>query len=194
MAAKIYHGDIEPSLFAQALIAEFNHGNLVAQQIGNQHEIIVQIATPKMRASGGDTAVSVSIKKVKDGVSIEVGNQSWFGIAASLGVSALSAIRNPFSIISRLDDIAQDVENIQLTDKIWEKINDVAHSARASFELSERLKRIVCEYCNTPNPVGQANCIACGAPLGNSQPNTCPICGFVLKKGETTCPNCGYNL
>ena len=194
MTSKIYHGEIKPADFAQALIAEFNHGNLEAQQIGSGDEIVVQIATSKMRSSGGNTAISVSLKRVSDGVSVELGRQSWFGVAASLGVSALAALRNPFSLITRLDDIAQDIESIQLTEKIWETIEQVSQSFKASLELSERLRRVICEYCNTPNPVGQANCIACGAPLGNSQPITCPNCGYVLKANETICPNCGYRL
>ncbi|MCD6401945.1 MAG: zinc ribbon domain-containing protein [Anaerolineales bacterium] len=194
MTTKIFHGDINPTDFAQALIAEFNSGNLAVQQIGSRDEIVLQIATRQMRRSGGKTAISIAIKKVADGVSIDVGKQSWFGVAASLGTTALAALRNPFSLLGRLDDVAQDIESLQLIEDIWDTIDQVSRSANATFELSERLKRIVCEYCNTANPVGASNCIACGAPLGNVQPRTCPQCGFVLKADDTRCPNCGYTL
>ena len=121
---------------------------------------------------------------------VEIGQQAWLGVAASLGVSALSAIRNPLSLLGRLDDIAQDIENLQLSEKVWTIVAQAVKSLGASTELSDRLKRIVCEYCHAANPVGEASCIACGAPLGMTQPNTCGNCGFVVRKGDKTCPNC----
>ena len=187
---KIFHGEIEPRDFAKALIAEFNQGNLNAQQVGRNKEIIVQIATKQMRRSGGQTALTVTLEKVDDGVAIEIGKQNWLGVAASLGTTAIATLRNPFTLIGRLDDIAQDIESLQLTDRIWEIAEAVARSAGASFMLSERLRRLVCEYCGTANPVGEPSCIACGAPLGTSQPKTCSRCGFVIIHDESICPNC----
>ena len=90
METKIYHGDIKPSDFAQALTGEFNQGNLRAQQIGRNKEIVVQIGTRQMRRSGGDTAMTVTLKQVEDGVAVQIGKQSWLGIAASLGTTALA--------------------------------------------------------------------------------------------------------
>jgi DNA-directed RNA polymerase subunit RPC12/RpoP len=69
-------------------------------------------------------------------------------------------------LLGRLDDIAQDIESLQLSEDIWKAIDNFANLKGATFELSERLRRIVCEYCNTANPVGEPSCIACGAPLG----------------------------
>ena len=194
MDARIYHGDLTPSQIAAALIAKFDHGNLRAQQFGSQNQVVVQIATRVGFSSGGQTALSVSIQRVADGVAVQVGKQDWLGVAANLGMTAFSAIRNPLSLVGRLNDIAQDIENIQLMDSVNETIEGVARGASASFELSDRLKRMVCEYCNTANPVGEPACIACGAPLGSVQPTTCPHCGFVLKTGETVCPNCGQKI
>jgi DNA-directed RNA polymerase subunit RPC12/RpoP len=194
MDPRIYHGDLTPSQIAVALIAKFNHGNLRAQQLGSHDQVVVQIATREGFSSGGQTALSVSIQKVADGVAVQVGKQDWLGVAANLGMTAFSAMRNPWSLVGRLNDIAQDIENIQLIDSINETIDEVARGASASFELSDRLKRMVCEYCNTANPVGEPACIACGAPLGSVQPTTCPHCGFVLKTGETACPNCGQKI
>ncbi len=194
MEPRIYHGDLTPAQISAALIAKFNHGNLRAQQLGSQDNLVVQIATREGFASGGQTALSVSIQKVADGVSIQIGKQDWLGVAASLGMTAFSAIRNPLNLLGRLDDIAQDIENMQLTQEVMETIDEVARSASASFELSERLKRTVCEYCATANPIGEPSCIACGAPLGEAQPATCPHCGFVVKSGEAVCPNCGQKL
>lgn len=191
MNARIYHGNITPDSLAQVLVAQFTRRNLRAQQLGNGDQVTVQIATPHFAQSGGNTAISVNIQKVEDGVSVSIGKQAWFGVAASLGMSALSALRNPFTLLGRLDDIAQDIENLQLTDDIWQTIDRAALAAGAGQQLSERLRRMICDFCNTANPVGEPRCIACGAPLGDVQPNTCTKCGFILNKKEKFCPNCG---
>lgn len=190
METKIYHGNIRPSDFAKVLIAEFDHGNMRAQQLGHKDEVIVQIATRQRRYSGGNTALTVAIKKVSDGISVQVGKQSWLGIAASLGSSAFLAIRNPFNLLGRLDDIAQDIESLKLSETVWEIIDRTAVRIGASHELSQRLRRVICDFCNTPNEVGASSCIACGAPLGNVQPITCQYCGFVVRTSESNCPNC----
>lgn len=194
MEQRIYHGDLSPDDIGQALIAKFKRGNLRAQQIGGGKLVVVQIATNSEATSGGQTALSVSIQKVEDGVSVQVGEQAWLSVAASLGLSALSALRNPFNLLGRLDDIAQDVENLQITETVWKTIEAAVQAAGASFELSKRLRRSVCAYCDTANPVGEASCIACGAPLGKVQPDTCPYCGFVVIANEKTCPNCKRSL
>jgi hypothetical protein len=191
---KIFHGNIKPGDFAKALLAEFNRSNLRAQQLGGGNEIIVQIATSKVRRSGGQTALTVTLEKITDGVAVEVGRQSWLGIAASLGTTAIAALRNPFNLVSRLDDVAQDIESLQIKDRIWEVVENVAYAAGASFELSERLRRLVCAFCDTANPIGEPSCIACGAPLGKAQPNTCLNCGFVILEKEKFCPNCHQPL
>ena len=190
METRIFHGEITPIDLAKSLIGEFNKGNLRSQGIGSEEEIVVQIATREYPSSGGQTALAVTLREVEDGVAVQIGKQSWFGVAASLGKTALSAIRNPWSILERLDDVAQDVENLKLTEEVWQVLARTADTLGASFELSERLRRMVCEYCQVANPVGEPSCIACGAPLGKVQPRTCSNCGFVVRLNETYCPNC----
>jgi len=194
MERRIFHGLISPTDVARALVAHFNRANLAAQQLGEGKNIIVQIASRQRPISGGQTALSVQISEAEDGVIVQLGKQTWFGVAASLGVTALSLFRNPFSLIGRLDDLAQDIENLQLTEEVWGVVENVARMRGATFELSERLRRLVCAYCSTANPVGEPSCIACGAPLGKMQPFTCKNCGFVINKSESTCPNCGQKL
>lgn len=191
MEPRIFHGNMRPDDLAQALMGEFNRGNLRAQKLGGGNQVIVQIATRERPQSGGQTALSVTLQQVEDGVSVQIGQQTWLGVAASLGETAFSVWRNPWNILGRLDDLAQDIENLQLSDQVWVVIENTARAMGASFELSERLRRLVCSYCQTANPVGESNCIACGAPLGAEQPRTCMHCGFVIKTGETVCPNCG---
>lgn len=123
---------------------------------------------------------------------IEIGQQEWLGVAASIGHTALSALRNPFSLLGRLDDLAQDIENMQLTEKIWETIERAATTLGASRELSARLSRVACAYCDTANPLGEGSCIACGAPLGELHPTSCSNCGYAITKKDKTCPNCGH--
>ena len=191
MEQRIFHGNLTPKALASALQGEFNRGNLRAQQIGSAQKIMVQIATRDQPLAGGQTALTVNIEALEDGVAVSLGRQAWLGVAASLGKTALSAWRNPWRILERLDDLAQDIENLQLTEKVWQTIESTARNLGASYELSERLRRMVCEYCLVANPVGEPSCLACGAPLGKVQPDTCRNCGFVLKLGEITCPNCG---
>jgi RNA polymerase subunit RPABC4/transcription elongation factor Spt4 len=175
-------------------MAEFDRGNLHAQTIGKADKLAVQIATRWGSQSGGETAMTVSIQTAPDGVMVEIGQQAWLGLAASLGKTAFSALRNPFSLLGRLDDLAQDIENLQLQERVWKTIDRAAVTLGASRELSERFQRVVCEYCKTANPLGEGSCIACGAPLGDVQPTTCPNCGFVVSNHEAACPNCQRKL
>lgn len=190
MEPRIFHGSLTPSDLSRALLGKFNRGNLRAQQLGEGDRIIVQITTRRGAQSGGQAALSISLERHEDGVSVQMGELNWYGVAASLGQTALSAWRNPLNLIHRLDDLAQDVENLQLVEEAWKVIEVAARQAGASFALSERLRRLVCEYCRTANPTGEPSCIACGAPLGDAQPRTCSYCGFVLSATEVTCPNC----
>jgi len=190
MEQRIYHGNLTPSDLGEALIARFNRGNLRAQRFGDDERVIVQIGSRPGTMTGGDTAISVILQNIEDGVAVRLGQQAWLGIAASLGTTALAALRSPFNLLGRLDDLAQDIQNLQIDEQVWQAIDEVARSAGASQELSERLRRITCPYCLTANPVGGPNCIACGAPLGEVQPRTCPNCGFVVKTSESICPNC----
>lgn len=194
MDRRIFHGSIKAEEFGQALVAQFNHGNLQAQQFSRKGKVIVQVATKARRMSGGTTALTIYLEQVDDGVAVQVGEQAWLGIAASIGTTILSVWRNPFNLIHRFDDIAQDVENIQISDQVWQVVENFARMKGATFELSERFRRMTCEYCETANPVGESRCLACGAPLGDVQPDTCSNCGFLIQPDEKICPNCNQKI
>jgi hypothetical protein len=194
MEHRIFYGELLPEELAQTLLVHFNRGNLTVQKLGTGNQLAIQIKTRDNKTSGGETALCVIFKQVEDGVSVQVGQQTWLGIAASLGLSALSALRNPMSLLHRIDDIAQDIEYMQLTDEVWQVLESNARAIGSGYALSERLERISCAYCLSANPAREPNCIACGAPMGNSQPTTCPTCGFVLTQEDTFCPNCKNNL
>ena len=194
MERRIFHGNIKPNDIAHALMAEFNRGNMHAQLLGNQDRMAVQISTRNGIRSGGHTALTINVQAVEDGILVELGQQAWLGVAASLGHTALSALRNPFSLLGRLDDLAQDIESMQLNETAWNVIDRTVATLKASYALSEKLARLSCAYCGAANPVGEACCLSCGAPLGDAQPMTCLQCGFVVTAQETVCPNCNRKL
>jgi len=194
MERRIFYGNITPNDIAHALMAEFNRGNLQAQAVGQATKLAVQIATRRGSQSGGQTAMTISVQSVEDGIMVEIGQQAWMGVAASLGHTAISVLRNPFNLLGRLDDLAQDIENMQLQEKVWQTIDRTITSMGASHQLSERLRRITCEYCGTANPIGEGSCIACGAPMGDAHPTTCPNCGFAVSPNDKICQNCKQKL
>jgi Double zinc ribbon len=155
------------------------------------NKLAVQIASSQWARSGGKTALAVNLQQIEDGVLVQVGEQQWLGVAASLGQTAIATLINPMNLLSRLDDIAQDVSSLQLNERIWQVVDRVVNTAGASLQLSERLARVTCDYCGVANPVGESTCLACGAPLGKQQPKTCSKCGYVLLHDEKFCPNCG---
>jgi DNA-directed RNA polymerase subunit RPC12/RpoP len=191
---RTFHGDVTPQAMANALLSEFDHGSLRAQQIGTGDHIEVQVATRPGKSSGGRTALTVQLQSVEDGVLVQIGQQAWFGVAASLAQTGLWALKNPWTLISRLDDLAEDLASISLAERVWSVLTRTAEASGASHEISERLRRITCAYCSSANPVGEPACLACGAPLGPEQPQGCPNCGFVAPAGTATCPQCGHRL
>ena len=191
MDRRVFHGNITCTDIAQALVAEFNQGNTQTQLLGESNNLTVQIASSQWAHSGGKTALTVNLQQIEDGIMIEVGEQQWMGVAASLGQTAIAALINPLNLLSRLDDIAQDVSNLQLNERIWQIVAKVVNTAGASQQLSKRLSSVTCEYCGAANPVGESTCLACGAPLGKEQPKACNKCGYVLLHDEKFCPNCG---
>jgi RNA polymerase subunit RPABC4/transcription elongation factor Spt4 len=194
MDRRIFHGNIKPGDIANALMAEFNRGNMHAQTLGDNEKMAVQIATRAGIQSGGPTALTVSIQAVEDGIMIEMGQQAWFGVAASIGQTAFWALRNPLSLLGRLDDLAQDLESMQLSERTWKVIDRTMTALKASYALSEKLARVSCAYCGCANPLGEASCLSCGAPMGEAHPTTCGNCGFVVTAEEAVCPNCGKRL
>ena len=190
MEQRIFHGNLTPNTIAQALLAQFNRGNLRAQILGDANALHVQIATRPGATSGGQTAVTVNIQKVSDGVMVSIGEQAWLGVAADMGQTIISAFQNPWNLLGRLDDIAQNVENMQITEKVWQVVTKTTQAAGATAQLSERLRHSTCDFCGTGNEINAGSCVACGAPLGNNQPRTCGACGFVILRDEKSCPNC----
>lgn len=194
METKVFHGRLSLGEVSEALANFFNRGGLFTQLSQDGDQAFVQISTRPGSSSGGRTSLGVSLRQVDDRLEVTVGKQAVIGLAASLGASALLALRNPLSLFGRLDDIAQDIENLDLDGQVWAVIEQLAHDAGASHQLTERLSRLTCAYCRVANPVGQSSCIACGAPLGEVQPGICAHCGYALSPKTVKCPNCGRDV
>lgn len=194
MTQKVFHGDITPEDLADALVGEFGRGDLNTNRSGDKDKIVVQIFTPQHRNSGGNTSLSLSIQQHEDGVLVDMGEQEFLGVMASLGSTAFSLFQNPLNIIGRLDDVASDVNSLQLPQKVWEAIERYCKTVGATKQISERLSSTVCPYCNAANKVGATACVQCGAPLGDAQPTACGKCGFVNIKGAKFCSNCGEKI
>jgi hypothetical protein len=190
MEQRIFHGQFTSEDLSECLVTHFNRGNLVVQELKNGDDLSVQIKTKERRSSGGETALGISFQKVEDGILVQIGQQTWAGIASNLGVSAVLAILNPINLLYRVDDIAQDFEYIQLTDEVLKVLEAKAKALGGGYNLTENLKRIICDYCQTSNPATESGCIACGAPLGVNQPFICSHCGLALDKFARYCPNC----
>jgi hypothetical protein len=95
MEKKTYHGNITPEDIGRALVAEFDQGNMQAQMVGEADRIVIQVASRAFRESGGNTAMTIVVEKIEDGVMVQLGDQQWFGVAASMGQTAW--ISPPFS-------------------------------------------------------------------------------------------------
>lgn len=190
MNEKIFYGEIEPEDLANALLAEFNRPPWQAQRYGKGRKIAVQIANRPDIERGGATALTIHLQKVANGILVRMGQQTWANLAASMGITVLAALRNPWSLLSRLDDLAQDFESIQLRDRAWEVITSTCQMAGTSHILQQTLDRQVCEYCQTPNALDAPHCVACGAPLKMQTAITCPYCGFPVPENEAICSNC----
>ncbi len=67
MDRRILHGNIKPTDIAQALMAEFNRGNLQAQVMGQSNKMAVQMTTRMGAQSGGQTAFTITVQTVEDG-------------------------------------------------------------------------------------------------------------------------------
>ena len=64
-----------------------------------------------------------------------------------------------------LANVADDVETLQLPQKVWEVIEHAAETAQEPPK-----DHVVCPYCNTANEIGVLTCPQCGGSLSESQP------------------------
>ena len=195
MEQRTYRGGIEPEGLASALVARFDQGDLMAQQVtGPEGHVMVQIATRDWKRGAARSALSDGIAPVEDGVRVTMGQQRWLDAAASLALTGLGALFNPLSLFWRIDDIARDLGKLTLDDQVWEAIEHYRESVGAELGLAEKQLVVTCAYCGVGNPLSATVCSACGGSLAQVQPVACPKCGFVVPKYAQCCSRCGTRL
>jgi DNA-directed RNA polymerase subunit RPC12/RpoP len=191
MEQRTYRGEIGPEALADALVAQFNGADLMAQRVGQGDHVLVQIASREWEWGGPQTALTVGIAQTEAGVEVTMGQQRWLGAVADLAKTGLMALINPVLLISRIDDVARSISELTLPQKVWEAVEHYCESVGASLGLRMEETVIVCPYCGVGNPIGVPKCSACGAPLGEVQPLSCPQCGLVVDREARFCSRCG---
>jgi len=170
-----FYGPVKPEQLGRALVAEFNHGNFRARMLGRGKQRVVQIATREAPRSGGRTAITVHLVEHDDGIHVRIGQQDWLGVAASLGWTALAALRQPMSLLGRLDDLAQDLASLQLTARIWQTLSAATESLGLSPTRSAN--RIAW-------PAALRWEISSPAPAQRADTLWIPICGIARSAAE----------
>jgi hypothetical protein len=138
---------------------------------GDGEHVLVQIAS-----HDGDAAVTVTVRPVADGVNVAVGQAKWLGSAAALAQAGAGALFNPFSLLGRISDIVENVNEPQPA-----RAGPAGH--RRAHLLGRRRAGRVARQDDAHLPVlrrataRDRRVRRCGAPLGAHQPRACPKCG-----------------
>lgn len=194
MEQRTYRGDIDVPGLADALVSRFNRGPLMAQKVGDEEHMLVQIATRDWQGRGSQTALSIGLAAIDDGVEVTLGQQQWLGPAMELLDAGLKAIFRPLALIGEVDDIASSISSLTLPDQIWEAVDHYVKSVGASLGLAERQHLVKCPFCGVGNPVGVGQCSACGAGLADVQPAYCTECGKLAPPDAKYCSRCGFPI
>ena len=192
MEQKTYHGDIVPQELADVLVNRFDRSDLMARKTGGPDRVVVQISTrPHFLRDEPHTSLAVTIVRAEDGVTVTVGEQQMLGVAADLVRTGIAALVNPLLLIGEIDNIARNVSKLNLPQEVWKVVEEYMRSVGAGLGMAPGKMLITCRYCGVGNPVGQGQCSACGAPLADVQPITCPRCGQLLARDVKFCTRCG---
>jgi hypothetical protein len=194
MEQRTYRGEITAEGLADALVARFNSGPLMAQKAGDEGHLLVQIATRHWEGRGSQTALSVGIARLDDGVEVTLGQQQWLGPAVELLDTGLKALFRPLALLGEVDDIAASLSTLTLPSQVWEAVEHYVESVGANLGLAERQHLVKCPYCGVGNAVGVGQCSACGAGLSDVQPIYCTQCGKLADPGANYCNRCGFPL
>jgi len=167
---RAYHGEIDPSDLAQALVLRFNEGETRAHYMkGQAGRAVVQIQNRQREYGDPTTAVTVHISPTKTGITVSVSEQKVLSVAADMAKTGLQTWLNPVRLLGEIDDIAR----------------------RGAAGI---LANVICPYCGTPNDIGAQNCKSCRAPLAEAQPIVCGRCGFMNEPQADFCVNCSARL
>ncbi len=191
---RTYWGAISANDLARTLVEHFNNADTQAQMAGDRDRILVQIGNRQVEHRDPRTALTVGIVQDEESVTVTIGHQKWLSLAADLAKTGLLALINPWNLLNELDDVARNMDWFNLRKEVWDTIDQYCVAVGGSLGTSPKLKQVVCPYCGVGNPIGEAKCSACGAPLGDYQPITCPQCGYILPHDKRFCTRCGASL
>lgn len=190
MEQRTYHGKITPDELAQALTARFDGDDLSATVTGEEGKLLVSISSSGWQ--GGRTALQVGLSAVSSGVLVTVGEHDVLGVASDLLQTGLAALVNPMSVIGEMNDVARNVERLELPRLVWETVDHYASSVGAGLTPDPVV--VTCPYCGVDSPIGVTKCSSCGASLASAQPLTCGRCGKILPADLKFCTRCGAPL
>ncbi|MBU0495568.1 MAG: zinc ribbon domain-containing protein [Chloroflexi bacterium] len=194
MSERKYRGNVTPGDLAEALVNQFNRGDYRAAKSGRGTQAVVQISTNRRMRGEPDTAVSVTITPTPEGVHVSMGDPQWLDIAADLVQTGIGALLNPWSLVREVDDVARNVQDLNLPQEVWQAIDQYAKTVGSRPALLPEPTSVTCPYCRSGNAIGEGRCENCGAPLGDAQPVRCPSCQRLLAAGTSQCPQCGERL
>ncbi len=170
METRTYRWPVTARGLAGALIAHFSQGHFLAQaQQVNDHYFIVQIGTEEIDRGGRVRgALVISLVEKGEDVHVTLEDHNALGAAGDLLETGLRAMRNPLALAGRISAAADDLETLQLPDKVWEIVETFAANVTPPDTRPKDI--VICPYCNTASPVGVLKCPSCGGPLGDVQP------------------------
>jgi len=192
---RAYHGEIDPSDLAQALVLRFNEGETRAHYMkGQAGRAVVQIQNRQREYGDPTTAVTVHISPTKTGITVSVSEQKVLSVAADMAKTGLQAWLNPVRLLGEIDDIARNVRWLGMRSEVWKAVDEYCRTQGSARGAAGILANVICPYCGTPNDIGAQNCKSCRAPLAEAQPIVCGRCGFMNEPQADFCVNCSARL
>ena len=149
MEQRTYHGKITTREVAEALLGRFHGDDMSVAMSGDDDKIMLNISSAGWQ--GGRTALAVGLSQVSAGVMVTVGEHSLLGVAADLLQTGLGALRNPLTIIGEIDDVARNVERLNLPAQVWETVDHYARSVGAGSYTGSDLGGLPVLWCPQPH-------------------------------------------
>lgn len=199
MAEKVeqraYHGELNPSDLARALVVRFDTGETRAYWMeADGGRAVVQVQNRRVEPGDPNTAITVQVVPTKTGLTVAVSEQKLLGVAADMAKTGVNAWFNPMRLLGELDDIARNVRLLGLRPEVWKAVDEYCQAQGSGRGSAGILDHIECPYCGTPNEIGTRKCVSCQAPLAQVQPIICGHCGVMNRPEATLCVNCGKKL
>lgn len=191
MNQRMFHGSITAAALADQLAARFSERHSLTKIQAGEGTALVQIG------SKHGTPVTVHIADTAGGVLVSMGSErDWLDKSGDIGeMIERAAAGNPLSLLALAPDILAEFKKDNLAPEIWNAINDLCALTRAlAGEKDAPGNPVECPFCQTVNPPGSGQCLACGAPLPVDLPRLCPKCGRGHTSDALFCQACGTRL